>query len=331
MQISQATPAAIQRAADILKSGGLVAFPTETVYGLGANALDGHAVAQIFAAKGRPAFNPLITHVPDLKTAQKYAEFDDTAKAVAHAFWPGALTLIVPLKPKCGISGLVTAGLETIGLRVPKHKCTQNLLKACALPIAAPSANTSGSLSPTTAKAVADTLGDKPNMILADGSCEIGLESTILDLTGDTPAILRPGVITAEDIARIIDRDVIYAYDTAKDALNAPKSPGQLLKHYAPNTPVRLKAVDIEPTEALLAFGSTRFMSLRGGGHVNTLPASQFRNLSESGDLHEAAANLFAYLKALDQSAHKRIAVMDIPETGLGIAINDRLRRAAAK
>lgn len=326
MHITQTSPEALNQAASILKSGGLVSFPTETVYGLGANALDGKAVAKIFAAKGRPSFNPLIIHVPDLSAAQKYAVFDDRALEIAHAFWPGPLTLILPKRRDGGISDLVTAGLDTIAVRVPAHKTAQELLKTCGLPVAAPSANISGTLSPTTPKHVADSLQNAVDMVLAGGACEIGLESTILDLTGDHPEILRPGAVVAEDFQSRFDFPVVYNV-----AINekAPKSPGQLLKHYAPARPVRLRAVDLGGDEALLAFGSLKFMGLKGGGHVKDLPQSRVLNLSESGDLHEAAANLFAMLKALDRPEHSAIAVMDIPDTGLGIAINDRLSRAA--
>lgn len=321
------TPENIKHAASILREGGLVAMPTETVYGLAANALDGQAVAGVYEAKGRPAFNPLITHVCGLKEAKKYGAFSEQALAVAHHFWPGPLTLILPRAQGCEVSELATAGLDTIALRAPAHPVAQYLIKECGFPLVAPSANPSGSLSPTTPAHVSETLGDKISMILAAGKCEIGVESTVLDMSTNTPVILRPGAITAEDIARILGEKVIYHHETT----NTPKSPGQTLKHYAPNTPLRLNAVDVEPGEALLAFGSLKFMGVRGGGKAQNLPDTALCNLSETQDLHEAAANLFAMLKFLDRPEHTRIAVMNIPETGLGIAINDRLRRASVE
>lgn len=323
-KIISANTDSIQRAAAILKQGGLVAMPTETVYGLAANALDGKAVARIFEAKGRPQFNPLICHFPSLEAAQDYAEFSNAAHEAAHHFWPGPLTMILPVKHS-GISALVTAGLETIAIRVPAHPVAQQLLHDCGFPLAAPSANKSGSLSPTTPLHVSESLGDGVDLILADGPCEVGLESTILDLSEGAPSILRPGTITAEMLENKLNQNVPYY----KKVMGKPKSPGQLLRHYAPSVPLRLNAIDVEEGEALLAFGSDKFMGLKGGGAAKDLPASMRRNLSENADLHEAAANLFAMLKALDRPEHKAIAVMNIPDQGLGIAINDRLQRAA--
>lgn len=335
--IKTANDQSIEEAAALLCDGGLVAMPTETVYGLAANAFDGQAVARIFNAKGRPQFNPLIVHVPDSGTAAKYVEMDDRAKAVADHFWPGPLTLILPRKADCKISELVSAGLPTLAIRVPRHKVTQKLLKACGVPLAAPSANRSGALSPTSPVHVADSLGDSltsgVDMILAAGPSEVGLESTVLDLSGDVAAVLRPGAVTAEEIAEILDEDVIYDFDEAKDNedVKSPvKSPGQLLKHYAPDTPLRLNAIDLNKGEALLAFGSDQFMGIKGGGAAKDLSDEMRRNLSAEGDLHEAAANLFAMLKELDKAGATGIAVMNIPNTGLGIAINDRLKRAAS-
>ncbi|MEM6781161.1 MAG: L-threonylcarbamoyladenylate synthase [Pseudomonadota bacterium] len=319
------TSDSIKEAADILKSGGLVGMPTETVYGLAANALDGKAVAGIFEAKNRPQFNPLIVHVPNAQEAEKYVVFDDRARAIANEFWPGPLTLILRRKDNCPISDLASAGLDTLAVRVPANEAAQELLKVCGLPLAAPSANASGQPSATSPKHVADSLGDAVDIILAAGTCEVGLESTVLDLSGDEPVILRPGAITAEDFKSILG-DVDYDFGDH----DKPKSPGQLLKHYAPSIPVRLKAVDVEKDEALLAFGSIKFMGIREGGSAIDLPDHQIRNLSESGDLHEAAAHLFAYLRELDNSGFKGIAVMDVPDEGLGVAINDRLDRAAA-
>lgn len=318
----------IKQAAALLEAGGLVGMPTETVYGLAANALNSKAVARIFGAKGRPAFNPLICHFHSLNQIPDYADVTEQARLIAHHFWPGPLTLILPKKPGCGISDLVTAGLDTLAVRVPSHKVAQDLLRAVNVPLAAPSANISGSLSPTTPAHVVESLGHKVDMVLAAGACTVGLESTVLDLSGGTPVILRPGAITAEDIEYIFGFEITYAHS---EKGTAPKSPGMLLKHYAPDTPVRLNAIDLEPGEALLAFGSDKFMGIKGGGAAKDLPESMRRNLSESGDLHEAAANLFSMLKNLDRPEHKTIAVMSIPEKGLGIAINDRLHRAAEK
>ena len=300
-------------------------MPTETVYGLAGNALDGAAVAKIYEAKGRPAFNPLIVHVASAKAAAEIAVMSEQARAVAAAFWPGPLTIVLPREDNSGISDLATAGLDTVAVRVPGHKGARALLAAAGVPVVAPSANKSGSLSPTTPSHVADNLGDSVDMILADGACSVGLESTVLDLSGADVCILRPGAVTQEDLSRVLDMDVPYA---SENDVN-PKSPGMLLKHYAPDCAVRMNAIDLAAGEALLAFGSMKFMGIKGGGAAKKLPETQMRNLSENGDLHEAAANLFAMLKALDRAQHKTIAVMSIPETGLGVAINDRLRRAA--
>jgi L-threonylcarbamoyladenylate synthase len=261
---------------------------------------------------------------------------DERAKILAQHFWPGPLTFILPRTPPLNpprerggmggsVSDLASAGLPTIAVRIPAHPIALQLIKAAGVPLAAPSANVSGSLSPTTPAHVADSLGNKVDMILAAGACKVGLESTVLDLSGDVPVILRPGAVSAEDIEEILKEKVIYEFEATEN----PKSPGQLLKHYAPNIPLRLNAVDVVPGEALLAFGSLKFMGVRGGGFAKDLPEDQWRNLSESGDLHEAAANLFAMLKMLDKPGHSTIAVMNIPNVSLGIAINDRLKRAA--
>jgi L-threonylcarbamoyladenylate synthase len=324
-KVLPATPEALADAARLLQDGKLVAFPTETVYGLGANALDGKAVAAIFEAKGRPQFNPLITHGASLEMLLPYAKFDERALALADKFWPGPLTFILPKSSECAVSDLVTAGLETIALRVPAHEIALALIKEAGVPIAAPSANKSGELSPTAPHHVLDSLGDKVGLVLAGGATKYGLESTVVDLSGDDVVIVRPGAVTAEDISDLLGVVVTYDLDT-KDK---PKSPGQLLRHYAPRIPVRLNAVDVEPGEALLAFGSVKFMGVRGGGSAKTMQRDSYYNLSEPGDLLEAAANLFAGLRALDQAGHSRIAVMNIPDTGIGIAINDRLKRAA--
>ncbi len=322
--IKTPTPESIEEAAEILRGGGLVAFPTETVYGLGADALDGKAVAGIFAAKNRPSFNPIITHVANRHDAEKYVEADARAKGLMAAFWPGPLTLILPKKKDCGISDLVSAGLATVAIRMPSHPVALALIEKAGLPIAAPSANASGEPSATTPKHVQESLQDRVPFILAGGACTVGLESTVLDLSGDAPVIVRPGAVTAEDLETYLGK---VEYDLGNH--DAPKSPGQLLKHYAPSIPVRLNAVDIEPGEALLAFGSVKFMGIKGGGAAKDLPDEKFRNLSDRTDLHEAAANLFSMLRELDHPGNTRIAVMNIPDKGLGIAINDRLKRAA--
>lgn len=324
MKIKETSLNAIIEAASLIGEGKLVAFPTETVYGLGANALDGQAVAKIFEAKGRPKFNPLIVHIPDLETAKEIAVFNELSKRLADKFWPGPLTMILPRKLDSGISDLCTAGLETIAVRVPSHPVAQDLLRRAEVPIAAPSANASGEPSPTAPIHVKDSLGNKVDMILAGGKCHVGLESTVIDMSAEIPTILRSGAITKEDIAEYIP-DVSYLHEVT----DKPKSPGQTLKHYAPHIPVRLNAIDVEEGEALLGFGNLKFMGLKKGGSVTELPETQIRNLSENSDLYEAAANLFAYLRELDRPEHKGIAIMNIPEKGIGVAINDRLVRAA--
>jgi len=323
--VKQANDQSIEEAAAVLKAGGLVALPTETIYGLGANALDGVAVAKIFAAKGRPSFNPLIVHVPDIESAALLVEMNETARAVMNKFWPGPLTIILPKRPGCAVSDLCSAGLPTLAVRVPAHPAALKLLKAAGVPVAAPSANKSGAISPTTPQHVLESLGDAVDFILAAGASSVGLESTVLDLSGDKPLILRPGAITAEDLEPILGP---VAYDLG-DHGHDVKSPGQLLKHYAPSIPVRLNAVDVAEGEALLAFGSLKFMGLKSGGFAKDLPAERLRNLSDTGDLYEAAANLFRMMRDLDKSEHVRIAVMNVPDQGIGIAINDRLKRAA--
>jgi L-threonylcarbamoyladenylate synthase len=317
MAIKTATPDTITQAADIIKRGGLVGLPTETVYGLAANALDGVAIAKIFEAKGRPSFNPLIVHVARPEDALALAVFSTAAKEVTAAFWPGPLTIILPRSENCPVSELASAGLPTIALRCPAHIVARAVIAEAGVPVAAPSANASGTLSPTTPQHVALSLGDKVDLILAAGACPVGLESTVLDLSGDVPVILRPGAVTPEDIARVLGQ--APAIDDGQH--DKPKSPGQLLRHYAPKTPVRLNATDLREGEAYLAFGPTLL-----GRH---LPDTAKRNLSDNGDLHEAAANLFGYMHALDGAGCKGIAVAPIPHMSLGIAINDRLKRAA--
>jgi L-threonylcarbamoyladenylate synthase len=315
----------INQAAKLIKEGELVAFPTETVYGLGADATKGEAVARIYEAKGRPSFNPLIVHVSDEAMLDNLVELNPLAKKIIHEFWPGPLTLILNRKENCPVSELCSAGLETLAVRMPAQKTARELISKAGVPIAAPSANKSGEISPTTPAHVIQSLGDNVGLVLASGDCEVGLESTVLDLSTDEPLILRPGAITAEDLSFVLDMEVFYdAGDKDK-----PKSPGQLLRHYAPNLPIRLNAIDLVPGEALLAFGSVKFMGIRGGGVVKDLPDYAYRNLSESGDLVEAASNLFRMLRELDVPENKSIAVMSIPERSIGVAINDRLARAA--
>ena len=306
-EILSATPEGIARAAALLKAGALVAFPTETVYGLGADARDGRAVAAIYAAKGRPAFNPLIVHVPDTGAAQRYVIWSDTAERLARAFWPGPLTLVLPLREGHGLSSLVTAGLGSLALRVPAHPAARALLQAFGGPVAAPSANRSGRISPTSARHVLAGLEGRIDAVLDDGPCPVGVESTILGLTG-APVLLRPGGLAAEQIEAVLGETL-----AAPEAAAPITAPGQLVSHYAPAAPVRLNAAGAEPGEVLLGFG----------------PGACDLNLSESADLAEAAANLFGHLHRLDALA-RPIAVVPIPETGLGRAINDRLRRAAA-
>jgi L-threonylcarbamoyladenylate synthase len=310
-----ASPKAIARAAGILRAGGLVAFPTETVYGLGGDATNDRAVAAIFAAKGRPRFNPLIVHVPTAEAAFELGIATDAARKLAVAFWPGPLTLVLRRAPECPVSLLASAGLDTLALRVPAHPVAQALLREIGRPLAAPSANPSGRVSPTTAQHVADGLAGKLALILDGGICQVGIESTVVDASGAAPALLRPGGVTEEQIESVIGK-----LAPAADAAAAPKSPGQLESHYAPNRPLRLAAREVRPDEALLAFGPDVPPGARA-----TL------NLSPDGDLTEAAANFFAMLRALDRADCRAIAVMPIPDLGLGRALNDRLRRAAAR
>jgi L-threonylcarbamoyladenylate synthase len=307
-------PGARQRAARILRAGGLVAFPTETVYGLGADATDETAVARIFEAKGRPRFNPLIAHCADLETAAAEGVFDDRARALAEAFWPGPLTLVLPRRSETRVARLASAGLDTLALRVPAHPQARALLAATGRPVAAPSANPSGAVSPTAAQHVAEGLGGRVDLILDGGPCRVGVESTVVDLTGQQPVLLRPGGVSAEEIEARAGPLGERAGDDA-----APLSPGRLSSHYAPERPLRLNATEVRSDEALLAFGA----ELPPGAAVT-------RNLSPAGDLREAAANLFAMLRDLDRAEVAGIAAMPVPERGLGRAINDRLRRAAA-
>jgi len=316
MAILTPSPATYAEAARHLVAGGLVGMPTETVYGLAGDATNGRAVASIYDAKGRPAFNPLIIHVANLAAAEALAQFDRRAKYVAQRCWPGPLTLVLPRRPRDGISDLALAGLKTIAIRVPDHPVALGLLSAVERPVAAPSANRSGRISPTTSRHVETSLGERLAIILEGGPCRIGVESTILDLTGETARLLRPGGIAVETLEAAIG-EIASGPATVPDR---PSAPGQLLSHYAPRLPVRLDATAPRAAdEALLAFGANP-----PGGFAATL------NLSPTGDLHEAAANLFAYLHQLDQSQFSAIAAMPIPARGLGLAIRDRLTRAAA-
>ncbi len=308
LSIMQPDPAGLMDAAKLLQAGKLVAFPTETVYGLGADARDDTAVAGIYAAKGRPSFNPLIVHLADQEMGETLCAFNDDAQRLASAFWPGALTLVLPLKPDTGISRLVTAGLQTLAIRVPDHPVAQGLLTAFGGPVAAPSANPSGRVSPTTAAHVAAGLENKIDGLVDGGACGVGLESTIVSCVG-APTLLRAGGIPAEAIAACLNRPLATAADPA-----TPMAPGQLASHYAPNGTIRLNAHTAEKGEVMLGFG----------------PVDAPLNLSPSGDLTEAAARLFDCLHQLDAMAATRIAVSPIPNHGLGVAINDRLRRAAA-
>jgi L-threonylcarbamoyladenylate synthase len=302
---------AIALAAQLLRDGRLVAFPTETVYGLGADATNGRAVAAIFAAKARPQINPLIVHVRNTEHASEYVEFSPVTADLAEAFWPGPLTLVLPRLEGCPLSLLVSAGLDTVAVRAPSHPVAIELLTEAGLPVAAPSANPSGTLSPTDAAHVAEGLGRKVDMILDGGSSPLGIESTVIGFAGKQAILFRPGAIPREKIERITG-------PLAAPTLGIVASPGQLASHYAPRAHLRLNACDAADGEVLLAFG-------RGApSSAHTL------NLSPDGDLNEAAANLFAMLRALDATGAHAIAVMAVPATGLGEAINDRLARAAA-
>jgi L-threonylcarbamoyladenylate synthase len=311
-------PGACDDAAAVLRRGGLVAFPTETVYGLGADATQPEAVARIFEAKGRPRFNPLIAHLPDLAAAARHAVFDSRAHALAEAFWPGPLTLVLPRAVGCEVARLASAGLDSLALRVPAHPVAHALLRAVGRPVVAPSANASGRISPTTAAHVAESLNGAVDMILDGGACAVGVESTILDLTRDPAVLLRPGGIARADIEAVIGA-LGTGGPTTATAESRPTAPGQLSSHYAPARPVRLNATEVAANEALLAFGPDAPQG-----------AARTVNLSPRGDLREAAARLFAALHDLDRAGIGGIAAMPIPETGLGAAINDRLRRAAA-
>jgi L-threonylcarbamoyladenylate synthase len=318
---SAAEPDAIGAAAHILAGGGLVAFPTETVYGLGADATNAAAVAKLYAAKGRPAFNPLIAHVADAAAARALAVFDAAADTLAAAFWPGPLTLVLPKSAACPVAELATAGLDTIAVRVPAHPVARALIAAIGRPVVAPSANRSGHVSPTTADHVIADLAERIDLVLDGGPTSVGVESTILACLGGSVTLLRPGGAPRDAVEHALGRGVDEARVAAEDG-EAPLAPGMLVSHYAPRAMLRLDADAVRAGEALLAFGS----ALPAGADR----AATILNLSARGDLIEAAANLFSHLRELDRAGAARIAVMPIPHDGLGEAINDRLMRAAA-
>jgi len=302
----------IAQGGKLLREGRLVAFPTETVYGLGANALDESAVAAIFAAKERPRFNPLIVHVRDLQQAGELVQFHPLASALAEAFWPGGLTLVLPRREPCPLALLVSGGLSTAAIRAPAHPIARSLVEAAGVPIAAPSANRAGRISPTSAADAADELRGRVDLILDGGPCPLGIESTVIGFDGKNPILLRPGAVPREEIESLVG--------PLRDADGAlVQAPGMMASHYAPRAPLRLNAKTVETGEALLAFGPEPLIGAR-----------TVCNLSAAGDLREAAANLFSMLRLLDKSGAETIAVMPIPDRGLGEAINDRLARASA-
>lgn len=318
--ILPAGAAGAEAAARALAAGGLVAFPTETVYGLGADAANATAIAHLYAAKGRPAFNPLIAHVADIPAARRIGRFDARALKLAEAFWPGPLTLVVPKTEGCPVADLATAGLDTVAIRIPAHPVAQAILRAFGGAVVAPSANISGHVSPTLAAHVESDLAGRIDLIIDGGPVTVGVESTIVGCF-ETAMLLRPGGLSRERIEAVLGATLARPPLEAESDDSQPLAPGMLASHYAPRASVRLNAREVAPGEALLAFGSTR---LPGAD-----TASAVMNLSPSGDLDEAAANLFGYLRSLDATGPRAIAVMAIPEQELGEAINDRLRRAA--
>lgn len=311
LRIARPGPDATREAVRRLSQGEVIGLPTETVYGLAADATDDRAVARIFDVKQRPTFNPLIVHVSDVEAAREIVDFSETALELAAAFWPGPLTLVLPRKTDSSVSLLASAGLDHLAVRAPDHDVVRDVLLAFGRPLAAPSANPSGRVSPTTAAHVADLPID---FVIDGGPCRVGIESTIVRVEADRVIILRSGAITADALEKVCDIEVCYE----KPSSELPTAPGQLESHYAPGLPVRLNATTVAANDALLAFGPP----LEGAGIT--------LNLSPAGDLSEAAANLFAMLRRLDDPRYNTIAVMPVPETGLGTAINDRLGRAAA-
>jgi L-threonylcarbamoyladenylate synthase len=318
--VLSADAAATAAAARVLADGGLVAFPTETVYGLGADATNAAAIARLYQAKGRPAFNPLIAHVGDIEAARRIARFDSVALALADAFWPGPLTLVLPKRENCPVAELATAGLDTVAIRVPLHPVAREVLRAFGGPVVAPSANLSGHVSPTTAEHVRSDLAGRIDLIIDGGAVAVGVESSIVGCF-EAPMLLRPGGLPRAEIERVLGGALAQPPEDADSDGGQPLAPGMLASHYAPRTKVRLNAEGIAPGEALLAFGSDAVSGIDAADAV--------MNLSARGDLTEAAANLFGHLRALDAKAARAIAVMPIPNHGLGEAINDRLRRAA--
>ena len=303
----------IKKAADVILQGGLVAFPTETVYGLGANVYDAKAVASIFKAKGRPSFNPLISQIAEIDFLKEYAQTDERVFALAEKFWPGPLTFVLPRIDNNPSLDLACAGLKTVTVRMPNHEIALDLIKKSGVPIVAPSANKSQSISPKTAKHVAEILGNNFDMIIDGGKCKVGVESTIIDLTGKNVVLLRAGGVSKENLEEFLGQKVLISHGNP----DLPSSPGQMLKHYAPNNSFRINALSKQDDEFLIGFGDVKDADL---------------NLSPKGDLCEAAANLFAYMRIADsQNKYSKIAMSPIPETGLGLAINDRIRRAAYK
>jgi L-threonylcarbamoyladenylate synthase len=319
-QILPAGEAAVAEAARLLAAGGLVAFPTETVYGLGADATNATAIARLYQAKGRPAFNPLIAHVGDLDAAMRIGRFDATARALAEAFWPGPLTLVVPKTDDCAVADLATAGLDTVAIRIPAHPLARQILRAFGRAVVAPSANLSGHVSPTTAAHVQNDLSGRIDLIVDGGAVEVGVESSIVGCFGEA-MLLRPGGLPSGEIERVLGRALSRPPEDADSDSGQPLAPGMLASHYAPRTPVRLNACNVEAGEALLAFGPAVI--------PGTDAAAAAMNLSPRSNIDEAAANLFGYLRALDAKGARTIAVMPVPHQGLGEAINDRLRRAA--
>jgi L-threonylcarbamoyladenylate synthase len=318
-RVLAANAAAVADAARVLAAGGLVAFPTETVYGLGADATNARAVARLYEAKGRPAFNPLIAHAGDVQAARALARFDANATTLAAALWPGPLTLVLPRAAGCPVAELATAGLDTIAIRVPDHALARGILKALGKPVVAPSANRSGHVSPTRLEHVLADLGGRIDLAIDGGAARVGLESTIVACLGE-PSVLRPGGVPRASIERVLGRALADGAIGTDE--RAPLAPGLLASHYAPRTPLRLNVTEVRPDEALLAFGAAAAQGAERSASV--------LNLSTAGDLIEAAANLFSHLRALDAEGASAIAVMPIPNDGLGEAINDRLARAAA-
>jgi L-threonylcarbamoyladenylate synthase len=319
-RVLKADAAAIGEAARCLAAGGLVAFPTETVYGLGADATNGRAVALLYEAKGRPAFNPLIAHVLDLQAAKALARFNSDATRLAETFWPGPLTLVLPKAAGCPVAALAVAGLDSIAVRVPNHAVAQEILERFGKPVVAPSANRSGHVSPTAAEHVLADLRGRIDLIIDGGSTPVGVESTIVGCL-EEPMLLRPGGVPREAIELTLGRPLAAPPHSVASSEEVPLAPGMLASHYAPHTPLRLDASEVDAGECLLAFGPKLARGFERTARV--------LNLSERGDLIEAAANLFSHLRALDSMGAKVIAVMPVPHDGLGEAINDRLARAA--